>query len=214
MNHKPEFPSYYLPIREVFEKVIGFKLDPNEKIIINNDNYKIIYKSVQEYPGTIEFIENPPEEFKLIAVSSNGNVIKHLENPSEKVQLQAVYENPFSIKYIKNPSEAVQLSAVKLNGFAIEHIKNPSEAVQLAAIYQDSGSIQYIENPSEHLQLEIVKIDPRSIIYINNLFFSAILIAVGKDLSLMKFINVENLTPSQMNEINSILEIHDILDEK
>lgn len=71
-----------------------------------------------------------------------SHIIEYIENPSEEIKLMAVKGNGTSIRYINDPSEEVKLTAVKQNGFAIQHIKNPSEEIKLAAIKQNIDTLR------------------------------------------------------------------------
>ena len=66
-------------------------------------------KQVYNVGELIQFIDNPSEEMKQVAmVQKYPSSIKHIQNPSERVQLAAVEENPRSIYYIENPTQKVK----------------------------------------------------------------------------------------------------------
>jgi hypothetical protein len=91
-------------------------------------------KQVYNFGKLIQFIDNPSEEMKQVAmVQEDPSSIQYIENPSERVQLAAVKKLGNSIRFIENPSEEVQLAAVKKNPRVIRHIKNPTQKVKQLA---------------------------------------------------------------------------------
>ena len=141
-------------------------------------------------PKAIQFLENPSEELKQLAVSKNGDLISYIKNPSEEIQIIAVKQDAYHIIDIKSPSELVQLAAVEQNPTVINHIENPTEkakilAVSLSpylfikmenpslevlktAIKTNGYYIKDIENPSEELKRLAVEQDFHNIEYIKN----------------------------------------------
>ena len=117
--------------------------------IEDSDEYQIYIASerdqkrkVKEEPYNIEYINNPREDIKTLAVKGKANCIAYINNPSEELQLQAVKENGFNVQNIYNPSEKVQLEAVKETACVISLIKNPTDRV----IQEVINNFKYGEN--------------------------------------------------------------------
>ncbi len=119
----------------------------------------------------IEFIDNPSEELKILAVQQHGDSIFCMKNPSEELKRLAVQQRGMAIRYIDNPSEEVQKLAVKKYGNAIFYIKNPNEEIQRLAVQQNGEAIQFIDNPSEEIKRLAVKygIQKNKITYVINI---------------------------------------------
>ena len=117
--------------------------------IEDSDEYQIYTASerdqkrkVKENPYNVEYINNPSEEIKILAVKGKASCIMYINNPSEALQLQAVKKDGFAIQNIKNPSEKVQLEAVKETDCVISFIKNPTDRV----IREVINNFKYGEN--------------------------------------------------------------------
>ena len=117
--------------------------------IEDSDEYQIYTASerdqkrkVKENPYNVEYINNPSEEIKILAVKGKAGCITYINNPSEALQLQAVKKDGFAIQNIKNPSEKVQLEAVKKTDCVISFIKNPTDRV----IREVINNFKYGEN--------------------------------------------------------------------
>ena len=77
------------------------------KIGETNPKY-ILDKQVYNVGKLIQFIDNPSEEMKQVAmVQEDPSSIKFIQNPTEKVQLLAVIQDGWLIKYIQNPTQRV-----------------------------------------------------------------------------------------------------------
>ena len=105
--------------------------------IEDSDEYQIYIASerdqkrkVKEEPYNIEYINNPREDIKTLAVKGKANCIAYIYNPSEKVQLEAVKETACVISFIKNPTDRVIQEVInnfkygENNNFILRFIEN------------------------------------------------------------------------------------------
>ncbi|MCK9369644.1 hypothetical protein M0R04_07030 [Candidatus Dojkabacteria bacterium] len=174
INNQGEMEGVFEPNRKLYKD----KGD-DYKVLLGNDQDRLMWDSIIKDPNTIQYIKNPKETLQIAAVRGDGNAIRHIKNPTKSTQIEAVRNNPAAIIHIKhqfeetqlatvaqapifigymtNPSETVQLAAVSLDGSVIDDIYKlnitPSKAVQLAAVNQDGYSLRYIKNPSKDVQL-------------------------------------------------------------
>lgn len=129
---------------------------------------------------TYNYINNPCEEAKELAIIHYPFIIKDMEGQSEDLQLLALervnkeeegtrtWAKSDIFKYFKNPTDKVKLEALKYNGLVIQYIENPTEEMKLLAVKENGNALKYIKNPSEKIQLEAVKTDGEAIQYIEN----------------------------------------------
>jgi len=130
-----------MKIEEFFKKV---NVQIPEHLKDNYDHNKDI-ESVTQNGWAIQYIENPSEEIKKIAVAQNGFAIMYIKNPSEEIKKIAVTQNGLVIRYIENPSEEIKKIAVNQDGYAIGYIDNPSEEVMELAVKQNKDAVIYFK---------------------------------------------------------------------
>lgn len=131
--------------------------------------YKIsqtnIVPLLERYSEMFKFFYMDDPSIAPLALSIHGYYIKYIENPSEEFQLIAITQDSSSIKHIKNPTPKIQLLAIKDDYNNFKRIKNPIEEVQKIAITKDYGYMMDIKNPSKDI-LDIFHKKLQS--YINN----------------------------------------------
>lgn len=121
---------------------------------------------IRSNPNALAYIQNPPEEIKLLAVQKNGLALRHIEKPSREMQEVALANNSSAIQYIDQPTEKMMTKAIKDSWVNLEYIKNPSANLIKLALQQAGWAIKYVKNPSEELQLLAVQKNYDSIKFI------------------------------------------------
>lgn len=145
-----------------------------------NSFYK---KALQTNPRLIQDIENPTEEFQLIAVKSAGLVIQFIKNPSINVQLAAINKAGTSIQFIDNPCEIVQHSAIKNRPTNISLITDPLKSTQIefAKIIAKHNTIYNCKhiNLCEEAQLIILRRDIAAVKFLSNPTYTSLEYAIN-----------------------------------
>lgn len=120
--------------------------------------------------GSLEYIDNPTHEMKMLACGRNGHTIKVIpeEERTEELQLLSVRHVGDALGHITNPSEEVKLAAVSQNGNAIRYIEEPTEAIQLAAVKQRPSVFRYIKKPTEKTKILAASLDADALDYIED----------------------------------------------
>lgn len=109
-----------MKLSEFKNKVIELKGNKMWEQIENSIGYKIYTAPEEEQldeleeDGTvIQYIKNPTEEMKVLAVKETIQAMNYIDDPSEEVQLEAIKKDPRILKNIKKPTEKVIRKAIK-----------------------------------------------------------------------------------------------------
>lgn len=98
--------------------------------IVNNLSYKNKIRLLKIDSYYFEYIKNPTEKMKKIAVADNCWNIKYVEKPTEELIWIAFKQSKHSIMFVNELNENFQLKLIKEQPSVIQYIKDPSIEVQ------------------------------------------------------------------------------------
>lgn len=105
-------------------------------------------------PRNIQFITNPTEYVKIVAILACPSCIAFITSPSDRLVEIAIREDPMVLSCVGRPSTRIQLMAVKQLPISVSCIKRPNLRVQSAALKYNSfdmSIVQYIDRPKSVL---------------------------------------------------------------
>ena len=135
------------------------KLDKNE----DNDVLEYI---VKEYDDALQYIKNPSEELKLLAVNNSASALKYIVNPSKEILNAAInyssYDVIFCMKNNRTIEPALTLSMKKkLIKEYPDHIdcfhEQPLDLC-LVALNEEPNSIRYMTNTEPELVMKALEL--------------------------------------------------------
>ena len=146
--------------------------------------------------NAIQYIEEPTEEQKLIAVKQNGYAIRYIDSPSYELQRISVMQQATAIQFISTPYPDLVDYAFQKDPNVLAFIKDPSYEQMKDAVRRKGGTIQYVENPSMELIEIAIEQNPMSIAYLTNPDHNIILQAIQKKPQSVK--NIINRLPRDL----------------
>lgn len=108
--------------------------------LLKHPSAKVIEAALRTTGQSIEYVKNPTEQQKLLAVQNSTKtpeLIAKIHKPTIQMQKIHVARYLDGIDYIKNPSEPVKITAAKAHGVQVlkqKNMQNASEQVLLTAI--------------------------------------------------------------------------------
>ena len=153
----PEHIKIYTMQKDTWGSALGLLQHPSDKVI------EAALKSAGQ---SIEYVKNPTEHQKLLAVqysTETPELISKIDKPT--IQMQKIHVSRYidGIDYINNPSEPVKIAAAKAHGTQVlkqKNMQNASEQVLLTAISYTLSTeldcyLKYIPHPNQKIMCAI-----------------------------------------------------------